>query len=432
MEFEDMIPVADEVLKDYMLHKGEVKVFDFGSAAPLMIEVKVIFHEEVMRSPFYGILKSFENPIFVTSVQYKEKVRIGMGWSFEDSGPLIEYPTGNGGWHSTSEVTTRTRICFFEHKGCAHLLSTPRGGDTPGQPFIHVVQKDGETNYQEVGILNEETGAKIFGVRQSATRPCVFCSARDEPCLCSRKMISTSFGPTALRREKFLAGTLRFDDEAFKSTSDQWLSGRWNFHVNDMPAFSTHARVLYAGTMFENAKNFLCQREIMKSAILYEPVSSSSDSMALEGGQGSVAEFGVDLDVSDGMSSDAKETYAKVYECKKCDTVFRRAYDLKRHDAGVHQTSRSFACEKCSRTFKQKGHLNEHMKAFHSEAGGHECEVCGKRFGVKSKLLRHVVAVHTNMRLFPCKYCGKKYKEKHLLNHHLRHKHPNENPISTG
>ncbi|KAJ8901403.1 hypothetical protein NDN08_007249 [Rhodosorus marinus] len=385
MEFEEMIPVADEVLKDYMLHKGEVRVFDFGSASPIMIDVKVIFHEEVMRSPFYGILKSFENPIFVTSVKYKEKVRIGMGWSFEDSGPLIEHSKGNGGWHSTSEVTTTTRICFFEHKGCAHLLSTPRGGDTPGQPFLHVVQKDGETNYQEVGILNEETGAKIFGIRH---------------------------------------------------TSDQWLSGRWNFHVNDMPAFSTHATVLYAGTMFENAKNFLCQREIMKSAILYEPVSSSSDlenvaSMHLEGVRGSVAELGVDLDISDGMSSDAKDTPAKVYECRKCDTVFRRAYDLKRHDAGVHQISRSFACDKCSRTFKQKGHLNEHMKAYHSEAGGHECEVCGKRFGVKSKLLRHIVGVHTNMRLFPCKYCRKKYKEKHLLNHHLRHKHPSENPITT-
>uniref|UniRef100_A0A7S0G4R2 Uncharacterized protein n=1 Tax=Rhodosorus marinus TaxID=101924 RepID=A0A7S0G4R2_9RHOD len=99
MAFSELVPVADEVLKDFLLHKIDVKVFDFKSADAFVFDMNVLVHEEVMKSPFYGILQALTTPVFMLSAKYREDMRIGMGWVFENLGPLLEYSSGERGVH---------------------------------------------------------------------------------------------------------------------------------------------------------------------------------------------------------------------------------------------------------------------------------------------------------------------------------------------
>jgi len=428
MEFTDLVPVADEILKDWMLHKSEARVFDFKKATPIMVSVNVTVHDEVMRSPFYGLLSSFERPVFLLSMMYSKQVRIGMGWTFDDVGPLLEYSNWKGVSHDRRDVLTYQRFCMFESNGVANLLCTPIGGETQGIPFIHILEKDGATNYSEVGILDNDTGSKIFSIRETSVRPCVFCSARDEPCACSHEMTLRSFGPNIPRKGGSIASGFGFNDEPYVHTAKKWLSGRWGFHANGLPAFSTNAVVLSGGNLFDKARNYICQQEAQQICgprqfpILEFGVNSGAAHAVLGRGEGVKFEFLSDS-VSDQMSSSSSKAPEPRWKCRICDATFSRVYDVKRHEEGVHSSSRGFACPQCSQTFKQMGHLNEHLRAKHSESGAHICSLCGKRFGVESKLTRHVLLVHMDIRKFECRYCNKTYKEKHIMMRHMKKKH---------
>uniref|UniRef100_A0A7S2ZQT3 Uncharacterized protein n=1 Tax=Rhodosorus marinus TaxID=101924 RepID=A0A7S2ZQT3_9RHOD len=105
MSLSDLLPVADDVLKDFILHRSDVQLFDFGSSAPLMFDVTVEAHEEVMKSPFYGFLEALSKPVFTLSASYNDDVRVGMGWVFETRDPLSEYTRGFGGVHDFRDLT---------------------------------------------------------------------------------------------------------------------------------------------------------------------------------------------------------------------------------------------------------------------------------------------------------------------------------------
>ncbi|KAJ8901400.1 hypothetical protein NDN08_007246 [Rhodosorus marinus] len=466
MDFSELFPTTDEVLKGFVLHKSDVKVFDFSSASPMMFSMSTLIHEEVMKSPFYGILNAMISPIFLLSMKYSDDVRIGMGWIFEKQGPLLGYSSEGGTVHAGNEAVTYERICMLKHDGKRHYIATLSGGDETGLPFTHVVEVNARSNSCEFGMLDRETGVKLFGIKQLSTRPCVICYARGEACVCTQEMVSRGFEPLPLTIQS--GDGLRsfdFNDDVFQRSFRQWMGGRWDFHVNRLPAFSVQSDLLSSGEAFERAKTYLVEQEIQQSIRFRPPVQRSSMERALasivswnerkesrqaieessntgDATDPSIAtdpEASTDQDVSTepkaSRNSNVQTTLEAATElsaelvdsprigCKKCRASFTSAWGLRRHDAGVHQNTRSFPCEFCSRTFKQSGHLNEHLRAYHSKGGGYECEECGKRFGVKSKLDRHIIGKHTDIRLFACKMCHMKYKEKHQLAVHTRRKH---------
>uniref|UniRef100_A0A7S3A8K3 C2H2-type domain-containing protein n=1 Tax=Rhodosorus marinus TaxID=101924 RepID=A0A7S3A8K3_9RHOD len=417
MSFSELFPVADEVLKDFLLHKSDVKVFDFNSADAMMFSMKVLLHEEVMKSPFYGLLRALTTPVFMLSTKYCEDVRIGMGWIFENSGPLLQYPSDEGVVHGVRQPVTTERICVFKHNGRAHLICTHPGDDN-GIPFYHLEEVSMQKNCNEVGVLDRETGDKFFSVTELATRPCVICCARGEGCSCSEVMMSRGFGPMPMGMEDRTMETLDFSDEAFAIASRQWMSGRFGFHSNGLPTFSINARILSSGDLFNSAKVYLVQQQIQQSTGLRPPVSRSPLERSifsmmtrkpLKKNVWTYVESAAFL--TDSIPSTDAETSEKLVDrerlkCDQCDASFGSRWGLRRHVAGVHEKSRNFTCKFCARTFKQSGHLHEHMSVYHSESGGHDCEICGKRFGVKSKLDRHVIQKHTNVNGLSARFAG--------------------------
>uniref|UniRef100_A0A7S0BI02 C2H2-type domain-containing protein n=1 Tax=Rhodosorus marinus TaxID=101924 RepID=A0A7S0BI02_9RHOD len=427
MEFSDMVPVADEILKNWILHKSDGKVFTMRDSTPILVNVKVTAHEAVMKSPFFGLLHSFELPCFFLSMKYSSNVRLGMGWTFEDPGPLVEHPSGGGVSHRRKEVLSYHRFCMFEWNGAANMFVTVVGGDSPGLPFIRVIEEAGAANFQEVGILDNENGSKLFSVSQTCFRPCCFCSARNEPCSCSHEMTLRSYGPQISQQtDKFGAREFVFEDAPFNFITQKWMGGKWGFSCDGRPAFSTEAEVLTGGELFERAQNYLSQQEVERQSTPLHARSllgSASSVSLLTLGEVEEQTLVDDPELSIFLDRDSKPPALQLV-CASCGATFKRGYDLRRHIDTVHRQSRNFPCNQCPRTFKQKGHLNEHMRAYHSEDGGHSCSLCGKRFGIKSKLDRHISGVHLSLRLFECMSCGNKYKEKHFLTRHMRKKHP--------
>lgn len=56
----------------------------------------------------------------------------------------------------------------------------------------------------------------------------------------------------------------------------------------------------------------------------------------------------------------------KDYECDKCDKIFNRKGNLRRH-LRVHQSKvENFVCNICSKSFANKGNLKLHFDNFHN------------------------------------------------------------------
>ena len=63
---------------------------------------------------------------------------------------------------------------------------------------------------------------------------------------------------------------------------------------------------------------------------------------------------------------DATKVVCKPYphECNECDHVYKRKYDMKRHQAAKHG-DQVYECEVCSKQFKYLTNLRRHLKTEH-------------------------------------------------------------------
>ena len=64
----------------------------------------------------------------------------------------------------------------------------------------------------------------------------------------------------------------------------------------------------------------------------------------------------------------------KVFECDRCDGLYRSRVHLRWHKSGVHR-ARSYVCSICGNKFKLGAHLKNHMNAFHSNDKQKEVEI---------------------------------------------------------
>mmetsp|Transcript_2571 Transcript_2571/g.11317 ORF Transcript_2571/g.11317 Transcript_2571/m.11317 type:complete len:274 (+) Transcript_2571:451-1272(+) len=261
-------------------------------------------------------------------------------------------------------------------------------------------------------MLDCVSGNKLFSIKQLATRPCELCTLRGEPCVCSNEMVSRGFLPGTLESSDGVILAPDVDVAAFQVVRRRWMSGRFGFHVNGLPAFSVTAKLLSSGEMLERARILVVQNQLQSSTRLC-PISHSILQRAI---MSVLAKKEQENAVSDDKDAGG-------FKCDLCGASFSRIWGLRRHVAGVHDESRQYSCELCSRTFKQSGHLQEHLRTYHSSRGGHSCEICRKRFGVKSKLERHMYQKHSSIRMYECEVCQKKYKDAHGLKTHVKRKH---------
>jgi KRAB domain-containing zinc finger protein len=108
--------------------------------------------------------------------------------------------------------------------------------------------------------------------------------------------------------------------------------------------------------------------------------------------------------------------------CDKCDMVFKRQLNLKRHVANIHG-DRTFICQVCSKTFKNYRTLKLHIATYHEERK-YKCEICEKMFVTKGLMERHIISVHTKTTPFTCKYgCGRAFNDKSNCRAHERGTH---------
>ena len=109
------------------------------------------------------------------------------------------------------------------------------------------------------------------------------------------------------------------------------------------------------------------------------------------------------------------------FSCDKCDKLFGKKAQLKKHELSVHFGSK-YPCMFCGLQFTRKDNLEHHMKEFHCTAKDklvqHQCEVCREMFRKKSNLVRHAKMVRI------CETCSSVFCSTRQLLQHQRSIHP--------
>ncbi|KAA8497013.1 Transcription factor hamlet [Porphyridium purpureum] len=97
--------------------------------------------------------------------------------------------------------------------------------------------------------------------------------------------------------------------------------------------------------------------------------------------------------------SDPARVESSAGHCTKCDKVFSRSRDLKRHIRTVHEGDQPYACERCLRKFAQLSHLRVHVLGVHEKRRDFQCTSCEATFSVLSNWKRHIRNVHPNLHI---------------------------------
>lgn len=118
----------------------------------------------------------------------------------------------------------------------------------------------------------------------------------------------------------------------------------------------------------------------------------------------------------------------KTYKCEKCDTIFLKDEQLKKHNRVIHG-ERPYKCHVCDRTFEFGGHLRAHHLAHSGEKPSFKCDKCDKAFTTNYYLRRHK-KTHSDEKPFKCDLCNKKFNQNQYLKSHKRsHKNKKRNAI---
>ncbi|XP_060604147.1 zinc finger protein 436-like isoform X6 [Ruditapes philippinarum] len=93
----------------------------------------------------------------------------------------------------------------------------------------------------------------------------------------------------------------------------------------------------------------------------------------------------------------------RIFKCRFCARVTKRASDIKRH-IRTHTGERPYACEKCNNQFASLSNLIAH-KETHSKERLYICDICGLSFRTKKTMKSHYRR-HVQPRKFPCMHCS--------------------------
>ncbi|CAI4221496.1 unnamed protein product [Auanema sp. JU1783] len=126
------------------------------------------------------------------------------------------------------------------------------------------------------------------------------------------------------------------------------------------------------------------------------------------------------------------------YQCTKCDKIFLKLEQAKRHEVRVHgdvailKEKKVFACDECTKVYPTNTQLRDHKRVFHQNIRMFQCNTCQMKFGRAGGLRRHIQMVH-EQQLFKCPYehCEHPgYKCTKALTAHIRSRHTFVRPFS--
>jgi hypothetical protein len=128
--------------------------------------------------------------------------------------------------------------------------------------------------------------------------------------------------------------------------------------------------------------------------------------------------------------SHMKEVHSnRLYECSKCDSIFKCLRYLKRHNLYVHnggvrneekQKLAKIQCEVCPAVLAHKHALRTHVRNCHCEKV--QCHVCSSVLK-KSYLNNHMRRVHYNDGKQHKCFCGKQFRSPRYLKVHIKNTH---------
>lgn len=115
----------------------------------------------------------------------------------------------------------------------------------------------------------------------------------------------------------------------------------------------------------------------------------------------------------------------KSFPCDKCERIFNRLDNFKRHISIKHDKQRRFKCSECAKIYAFKQSLEFHMTTVHSglkielEKQPVKCEKCDKICASAKALNIHTTIKHCPEELkLNCDHCGKLFRKKELLDKH--------------
>ena len=134
---------------------------------------------------------------------------------------------------------------------------------------------------------------------------------------------------------------------------------------------------------------------------------------------------------------------AYIYDCDKCEAVFKRCNSLKKHQLVAHDkkiecdtcensfinfktyqkhlmTHINYTCEECAECFPSKAQLSSHESRIHGRSEeGNPCPHCAKQV---NDLKAHIYAIH-EAELMICSKCDYRTRNKQSLKQHFKNIH---------
>ncbi|KAJ8901390.1 hypothetical protein NDN08_007236 [Rhodosorus marinus] len=298
---------------------------------------------------------------------------------------------------------------------------------------LRIVEIDGRHNLKTWAVIDKETETIVGMETTVARRPCDMCLLTSD--ICDPRQCKNEQSFESMRNSK----RSLLEKMEKPVCHMEMFSGKWVMAIDRLEPIEYNWSLYFSGSSYQYALLSVLQGEVesvhpprasfrivkqareemdycMDLETLLE-MAFVNDEVVGNGGKASrLNGAGVDL------ALEKVKPGAKRHRCETCGTIFKRAYDMKRHVIVVHQRIKDFKCSYCGRLFTQSGHLHEHVRIAHTGAL-HACSVCEKKFGTKSKLERHVSAVHYNERNFRCSVCELAFKDKAYLRKHMRKQH---------
>jgi len=116
----------------------------------------------------------------------------------------------------------------------------------------------------------------------------------------------------------------------------------------------------------------------------------------------------------------------KILFCQICDTYYKVASDLKKHNDTKHAVvDEQRVCQECGKSFKNSTLLDRHYMNNHHRSKI-KCKYCDYETAAKPQLREHE-RTHTGIKPEICGYCGKGFTSKKSLDSHVR-LHTGEKP----
>ena len=111
----------------------------------------------------------------------------------------------------------------------------------------------------------------------------------------------------------------------------------------------------------------------------------------------------------------------KVHKCSKCNKVFARSNDLRKH--GLRHTTERIKCNLCDKSYKAEEDLKRHIENIHTQKhiGRWKCKTCKKECAQRVSMVIHEKK-HEGLE-YKCLVCGKNFMCKYRLAYHTKRQH---------